>query len=408
MHSPAFHIVSQEDRRWAHNEAMDQTASRNWQGARGHREDPPAMVDSSHAPNRRRPLPGWSALLLSILLMISALSACSTRPGSHSLHWSQLPPLPDTLGVAGPFAGVSGGALLVAGGANFPGKMPWEGGQKVWHDAVYALNGINRPWKRVGTLPRPLAYGVSVTTKRGMLCIGGSDADRHYREVFLLNFHQGQLAVEPFPSLPLPLANAAGALVGSTIYVTGGSDQPGEQSALNQCFAMDLAAKPPAWSTLPPCPGKARILPVAGAGERDFYLFGGAALEQTNGRMARVYLHDAWRYQPEHGWQRLADLPKPCVAGPTPAPKVDASFLLVGGDDGSHIGFQPPEKHPGFPKAVLVYDLKTGSWHTNGEVPAARATVPTAFWHNHFVIPSGEMRPGVRSPEVWTFTSERL
>ncbi len=338
---------------------------------------------------------------------MSALSTCTQRsaPRSlYSLHWSQLPPLPDALGVAGPFAGVSGDTLLVGGGANFPGKMPWEGGKKIWHDDVYALTGTTGHWARVGKLPRPLAYGVSVTTDPGVVCIGGSDADRHYRDVFLLSFRDSKLTVQTLPSLPLPLANAAGALVGSTIYIAGGSEQPGEQAANRQCFALDLCKTNPAWQTVPLCPGKARILPVAAASKKDFYLFGGAALEPTNGKIARVYLRDAWRYEPQHGWQRLADLPKPCVAGPTPAPSVDANFLLVGGDDGSRAGFQPPEKHPGFPNLLLAYDVKTGNWHTNGEIPAARATVPAVFWRDRYIVPSGEMRPGVRSPEVWTFS----
>ncbi len=334
-----------------------------------------------------------------------ALTACAIRPADHSPHWTQLPPLPDTLGVAGPFAGLSGEALLVGGGANFPGKMPWEGGKKVWRDQVYALAGKSSHWTLAGKLPRPLAYGVSVTTPLGVVCIGGSDADRHYSDVFLLNFRDGKGSVQSLPSLPSPLANAAGALVGSTIYIAGGSEQPGEQSANNQCFALDLDGKNPGWQAVPPCPGKARILPVAAAGKNHFYLFGGAALEPTNGKMARVYLQDAWHYEPRHGWQRLADLPKPCVAGPTPAPEVDESFLLIGGDDGSHVGFQPLEKHPGFAREMLAYDVNTGHWRTNGTVPAPRATLPTVFWQNRFVIPSGEIRPGVRSPEVWTFSA---
>ena len=40
---------------------------------------------------------------------------------ADTLTWKQLPPLPDVPGVAAPFAGVSGCALLVAGGVNFPG-----------------------------------------------------------------------------------------------------------------------------------------------------------------------------------------------------------------------------------------------------------------------------------------------
>ena len=384
---------------------MDKTASSKRSGAAWWRKMREKPVNLSGFFNHPRRASGLLKPFLTTLLIMSALSACSIRPANHSLHWSQLPPLPDALGVAGPFAGVSGDTLLVAGGANFPGKMPWEGGKKIWHDDVYALTGTNTQWQLVGKLPRPLAYGVSVTTKIGVVCLGGSDADRHYRDVFLLNFRNGIFSVQPLPSLPLPLANAAGALVSSTIYVAGGSEQPGEQSALNQCFALDLNEKIPAWKTVEPCPGKARILPVAAAWKNNFYLFGGAALEQTNGKISRVYLRDAWRYSPGHGWQRLADLPKPCVAGPTPAPNVDASFLLVGGDDGSHVGFQPPEKHPGFPNILLAYDVNTGNWRTNGELPAARATVPTVFWRDHFIVPSGEMRPGVRSPEVWTFST---
>ena len=92
------------------------------------------------------------------------------------------------------------------------------------------------------------------------------------------------------------------------------------------------------------------------------------------------------------------------VTAATPAPKLDDSLLLVGGDDGSHVGFQPVEKHPGFAKEILAYNVNTGQWRTNGLVPAPRATLPTVFWKNRFVMPSGELRPGVRSPQVWTFS----
>jgi N-acetylneuraminate epimerase len=348
---------------------------------------------------------GWFKARLFTLLLMPALSACSIHNRGHSLYWSQLPPLPDARGVAAPFAGVSGGALLVAGGASFPDKMPWDGGKKVWHDDVYGLIAPDARWRRVGVLPRPLAYGVSVTTDSGVVCIGGSDAERHYQDVLLLTFTNGLLAVHSLPSLPLPLANAAGARIGSTIYVAGGSSQPGEQSALTQCCALDLAQKNPAWTAVEPCPGKPRILPVAAASCGSFYLIGGAALDLTNGHVARVYLRDAWRYRPGHGWQRLADLPRPCVAAPTPAPSLDDSFLLLGGDDGSHAGFQPLDRHPGFPRTILAYDAKANAWREVGAVPAPRVTVPTAFWRGRFVIPGGEMRPGVRSPEVWVLST---
>ncbi|MCH1440047.1 MAG: hypothetical protein L7W43_10350, partial [Rubripirellula sp.] len=52
------------------------------------------------------------------------------------LTWSdEIPPLPDSIGVAGPFVGVHGEALIVAGGANFP-RPVWES-EKVWHDEIH-------------------------------------------------------------------------------------------------------------------------------------------------------------------------------------------------------------------------------------------------------------------------------
>ena len=384
---------------------MDKPVFGNGPGNRRQRKGCSETVKYPRSSSGVRLSNGWWKPFIPAFLFMIALTACSVRPTNHSLIWSQLPPLPDALGVAGPFAGVSGGVLLVGGGANFPGQMPWEGGKKVWHDEVYALADAKSSWKLVGKLPHPLAYGVSITTPAGLICIGGSDADRHYSEVFRLGFGNGVFSVQPLASLPTPLANAAGALLGETIYIAGGSEKPGELVALNQCFALDLAQENPVWQTVPACPGKARILPVAAAGKNGFYLFGGAALEPANGKIARVYLQDAWCYESGRGWQRLADLPKPCVAGPTPAPEVDESFLLIGGDDGSHAGFQPLEKHPGFATEMLAYNVNTGRWRTNGTVPAPRATLPTVFWQNRFVLPSGEMRPGARSPEIWTLSA---
>ncbi len=329
-------------------------------------------------------------------------SACSTLP--PRVHtFALFAALPDRHGFAGAFAGVAGGQLLVAGGANFPDKKPWEGGKKVWHDTVFALNEPHGRWRVAGRLPRPLAYGVSVSTAEGVVCVGGSDAERHHAETFLLQFHNGGLAVKELPTLPFPVAYGAGALLDGTVFVFGGSDQPGEKSALNRLLAFDLNAASPQWRELEPCPGKARVLPVAAALDGAFYVAGGAALEEMNGKVARVYLRDAWSYRPGAGWKRLADLPKPVAAAPSPAPAGLHEFHVLAGDDGSLAGFQPVEKHPGFPDSHLTYDTRRDEWRVSGRVPAPRATLPSALWRGRWVMPSGEVRPGVRSPEVWTF-----
>ena len=42
-----------------------------------------------------------------------------------------------------------------------------------------------------------------------------------------------------------------------------------------------------------------------------------------------------------------------------------------------------------------------------GEVPTTQVTVPAVAWRGRHVIPNGEIRPGVRTPEVWSFSLDR-
>jgi N-acetylneuraminate epimerase len=324
------------------------------------------------------------------------------------LNWARFPSLPEQLGGGGPLGGVCGAALLVAGGANFPEKMPWDGGKKVWGDTVWLLERPDGAWREVGRLPRRLAYGLSVSVKDELVCIGGSDAERHYSDVFALTWSQGKLSRRPLPSLPIPLSASAGACVGNLVYLACGAEQPGEKVATNRAFRLDLDAPSPSWEALPALPGKERIL-AAGASLGDaFYVFGGAALEaNASGAISREYLRDAWSYRPEIGWKRIADLPKPSVAAPSPAPVVDGRILLIAGDDGSRVGFQPVDQHPGFPAKIFAYDPGLDQWSEAGETPAPRATVPTVEWNGAVLIPSGEVRPGVRSPEVWSIKRAR-
>jgi len=66
----------------------------------------------------------------------------------------------------------------------------------------------------------------------------------------------------------------------------------------------------------------------------------------------------------------------------------------------------PPERHTGFAKTVLRFDTKGGRWAAAGELPAPCVTTPCVRWDAAWVVPSGEIRPGVRSPEVWRWVPE--
>jgi N-acetylneuraminic acid mutarotase len=322
------------------------------------------------------------------------------------LCFEQLPPAPNPHGLAAPFAGVTGGALLVAGGANFPDRKPWEGGVKVWHDQVLALDHPGGTWKAAGRLPRPLAYGVSVTWRDAVFCFGGSDAQHHYADGFSLTKRGGRLNLGALPPLPAPCANMAWAVAGSTLCVSGGIVTPEATECLRAFWTLDLNNPARGWNALEPCPGPARMLATAGAVSGDFLLFSGTGLSAgPDGKARREYLRDAWRYSPGRGWSRLADLPRPAVAAPSPAPLLAGRLLVLSGDDGSRVGFQPLSEHPGFARDALAYEPEADRWTSAGAVPFSRATVPVTFWRGRFVMPNGESRPGVRSPEVWTFST---
>ncbi len=321
---------------------------------------------------------------------------------SSTLQWNALPVLPDAEGFASPFAGVSHGVLLVAGGANFPGKRPWEGGAKVWYDEIFVLEQAGGPWRVGGKLPRPNAYGVSFTTPEGLVGAGGGDAKEHWRDVFLLTWEGQRIRTKVLPSLPTPVAFGSGAADGSRLYLFGGTERPDATTALTTFQMLDLAAARPAWVELPPCPGPARLLAQVGMIGSEFFVCGGVSLHAgPDGKAVRTYLSDAYAYAPGKGWRKLADMPHPVAAAPSPMPVAPTGELLViSGDDGQRAHLTGPN-HPGFPREALAYDARRDAWRTAAEVPLSRATAPTTFWCGSWIIVSGEKKPGYRSNEVW-------
>ncbi len=334
--------------------------------------------------------------------MPSGRAAETLLPMKPAMTWKSLAPLPDREGFASPFVGVAGGALLVAGGANFPEKRPWEGGTKIWSDRVYALATPEGSWVEAGRLPRANAYGVAVSTSAGIICAGGGDAKENFRDVGLMTWDGRTLGRRALPPLPRACAFGSGALVGNIFYLAGGIEKPDATTALATFWALDVTKPEAGWRELPVWPGAERMLAVAGATADTFYLFGGVALSAgTDGKVQRKILRDAYAYHAVQGWTKLADLPRAATAAPSPAPlTADGKLLVISGDDGLRAHLTGPD-HPGFPSDVWAYDPKTKAWSAAGDAPISRATVPTVAWRGGWIIASGERKPGYRSPETW-------
>ena len=352
----------------------------------------------------------------------------------RALTWIELPPVPpapgqrEQAGLAGPFVGVHNDALIVAGGANFPDKLPWQGGKKVWWaDAFVMLKGRDDKYRWLADkrlkLPRPLAYGVSISTDKGVICIGGCDDKQCYSDVFMLKWDDNakRILTQPLPSLPKPLAFMAGAKVGSTIYIAGGQESMKDAPATKTFLSLDLSKKDDArefrWRKLEPWPGPARILSVA-AGQNDgaadsFFLFSGRNVQP--GRKPR-FLTDAYRYRPrDKSWKRLTDIlgmkkdgtDGRCAMAGVGIASGAAHVLIFGGDDAADWGAGP--RHPGFPRDILAYHTITDTWVKVGRMPGRSPVTTTAVrWGDQIFVPSGEIRPGVRTPRVWRAEREEV
>ncbi len=321
---------------------------------------------------------------------------------ASAMDWERLPSLPDDHGYAGSFAGVSHESLIVAGGTNFPREKPWEGGQKVWYDGIYALDSPEGKWQRVGRLPCPNGYGVSVTTSSGFVLIGGGDAKQHFDSVFRLELHHGQIVTEALPALPQPCAFMAGAVDADHIYLTGGIRHPADTQAMPYTWMLDRKAPSRGWQVLPACPGKPRILAQMAVLDGVLYLFGGAALHPgKDGKAVREWLQDSWRFSDREGWSPLAKAPHAIVAAPSPLLTTSGKIWIFGGDDGQRVDFEPKSKHPGFPQRTLSYDFIRNQWMSESSLPFSLVTTPLVPWRGRWVVPGGESRPGMRSTDVW-------
>lgn len=392
----------------------------------------------------------------SIIASLYALGTAQAQTASTTpLKWTQAPSHPDAVGLASPFAGSVGGKLIVAGGANFPDKKPWEGGTKVWHDDIAVLDLTERDssksnsdrtgsiyvphWTLVAALPKPLAYGVSASFADGLICVGGSDAKRHYAECFFLTEIDSQWVCLPLPPLPVPLANACGTIVEDSMVVFGGLENPDAAKCLSVAWKLkldktkfdELKRSPELakhissgwhWEPLPRFSSAGRMLSTAACVEGRFWVLGGVELVAgDDGKPKRKYLSECWSLriiEPSQGteqedWVRELDLPVELAASPSPAFATKSGLWILGGDDGTQVGSKPSE-HRGF--THRAFQLPRGDQRTVGSdrswqvheraVVAPRVTVPTVLIDNEYWIFSGEQRPGVRSPEVWRVTVE--
>lgn len=322
-------------------------------------------------------------------------------------------------GVSACYCGVINGYLYIAGGCNFPDKPVAEGGKKRFYKAIYAakLNaeGNRLEWKTVGQMPQPAAYGVSVTYENSLILVGGNNETGGLTTAIRLRPTATGMQQETLPSLPHALDNMAGAVVGHILYVVGGNC---EGVATQKVWSLDLknTAKE-GWKEEPSIPGIARVQPIAAALAGGLLGVWGGFAPKTDSKAAQLAMNGA-SYNAGCGTWTALPVPTDALGeevftgGATAIATPQKGVVVVGGVNKdvflAAINKLPegyllhePEWYR-FNNRVLCY--RDGAWTQLLQHPSvARAGCALAYWDGWVYVVGGELKPGIRTPEIVRF-----
>ena len=366
--------------------------------------------------------------------------ALAQRKNVPDIKWKLAADLPlsngqsKSLGFAGAINGVSNHVFIVAGGANFPNGLPWEGGKKKYSNEIYVLekNGNKFIWnKKVkDTLPEPIGYCGNTSTPKGIVYVGGENTNGITKKCFLLNWNTEKncINIRPLPNLPVALTNVAATNIGNVVYAAGGDEA---KNSSNSFFSLDLNASNAQWKTMPSMPialANATAIAQNGKHEKEIFIIGG----RTKTPSGISELHNtvfAFDIQKEKWKQRadIADGKKTTNLSAACGVALGSNNILIAGFDNGKVFHQietyisqialaktdeekeklTKEKnnlsihHKGFDKSILLHNTISNTWMKIGELSfPAHVTTTAVMWGNDIVISNGEIKPGIRTPNV--------
>lgn len=342
------------------------------------------------------------------------------------LQWTVAAELPVTgngqtaLGFAGMVAGVCHNRLIIAGGANFPEAMPWNGGKKKYYNDVYVYikKGNRFVLQQKTKLAFSIAYAANCTTANGIVFAGGENENGLSKNVYLLTINKATVKTESLPELPFAVSNASITAIDSKVYLAGGETTT---EASTQFLVLDLNNTSTGWQQLPQLP-KPVSHAVLLAKENRLFLIGG---RKKNSKGISDLYSSVFEFNIQtNQWTDKQSLPYALSAGIGAV--YQNKILLFGGDKGAT--FHRTEEliaainaandeatkkkltddktalqsaHPGFSKEILSYNIINDSWDVIGNIPYDTPVTTTAVQLNDcFIIPSGEIKAGVRSPYI--------
>jgi N-acetylneuraminic acid mutarotase len=288
-------------------------------------------------------------------LMAQAVVAIAATPPA----WERVASLPVANG--GFFSGVVDGNLLVAGGT------AWDGDTKLWLDQIWSYNPTDNVWKSAGKLPAPVAYPSSGYNRNALWFAGGSSGTETHRTLWKLS---AQASLQKVAAIDHGAVYTASALIGSTLYIVGGTDDQARLDRLTNAF-IAIEVTTGATTRLANYPETTLTTATAAAIGSQLFVFGGARWDANTKTV--VNHSSAYSYSPDtQRWEPLPPLPL-AVRGLT-AVALDPNHILIAG------GYRSAEI--GFVADAFIFNVKTRTYSPTRPLPYAAmvSLVPNGEW----------------------------
>ena len=384
--------------------------------------------------------------LLFISLIMSTTDAFSQKKEVNHVEWTTAAQVKNTdgslsIGFAGPINGISNDVLIVSGGANFPDKMPWEGGKKSYSKTIYVLEKCKDvyTWNAVvkSELVEPIAYCGSTSTDLGVVYVGGENENGLSNKSYLLkwNASKKEVVTKSLTDFPIAVANISLTHIGNVVYAVGGD----EATKSSDFFAsLDLNEVNAKWKTLPNLPlalANAVVVAQKGKNGTNIYMVGGRT--KTASGISDLHNTTFVFDVKKQIWSAAANISDGKNSTNFSAGAGVAvgshSVVIVGGDDGvifhqietylSQIATAKSDEekteliakknklvtnHPGFYNGILLYNTIKNEWSKIGELPfLPHVTTPAVLWDKKIILSNGEIKPGIRTPDVMVGTIKK-
>lgn len=384
-----------------------------------------------------------------LCILVGLIASCNSRQATlltQPITIQEMIGIPDAepgfaSGVSACYAGAIDDLLLVAGGCNFPDLPLTAGGKKRYYKGIYVANrNVDSVfnWRKVGELPVAAAYGVSIPIPGGLIFAGGMNEEGSLSSVYRLSLSQDKQSVimDTLHALPFAIDNMAGVAVGERLFLIGGNVE-GKPS--RSFLSAELSHLNEGWLQEPSFPGDARIQPVCAAQSAkggSIYMWGGFA-PSVDGVPATLST-DGYAYSiAERSWKQLAtptgsDSVSVSLGGGGAVSLNDSLIICTGGVNKriflsalrrgemlqkakadqctkqidslkavDSVYLSRPADWYCFNDKVLLYNVLRDCWtELSQSTSLARAGAALVGCNDTLFSICGELKPGVRTPEI--------